>query len=136
MGHLPHRRAALDDVFLRHNRWILISPYSTSLRPDIDSDIATGMLMAVRNFVADALRSKNGVLEGLRCGGYRIHMAHGRHAILVVFSRGQGGENLNQCMAAVLRNIETARGQVLESRSGRTEDLRGVEDLLLELVQG
>jgi len=135
MDFLPHRRAAIDDVFLLHNSGILICHYSTSLRPDVDSDIASGMLMAVRNFVADALRSKNGVLQELRYGDYRIHMAHGRHAILVVFSRGKGGRNLDQRMAAVLRNIETAYGEVLESWSGRTEDFRGVEDLLLDLVQ-
>src|SRR3972149_580152 len=60
---LPRRRAAIDDLFLLHNSGILICHYSTPLRPDVDSDIPSGMLMAVRNFVADARRSKNGALR-------------------------------------------------------------------------
>ena len=131
---LPRRRAAIDDLFLLHNSGILICHYSTTLRPDVDSDIASGMLMAVRNFVADALRTKNGALREMRYGEHRIQMVHGVHAILVVFARGRGGRNLEQRMAEVLRNVEMAYAGVLESWSGRTEDFRGVEEYLLRLV--
>jgi hypothetical protein len=131
---LPRRRATIDDVFLLHNSGILICHYSTSLRPDVDSDIASGMLMAVRNFVADALRTKNGVLQEMKYGDHRIHMAHGVHAILVVFARGRSGRSLDERMAEVLRNVETAYADVLESWSGRTEEFKGVEEHLLRLV--
>ena len=135
MDVLPHRRTSIDDVFLLHNSGILICHYSTTLHPDVDSDIASGMLMAVRNFVADALRTKNGALQELRYGDYRIHMAHGQYAILVVFTRAGSPKNLDVRMAAVLRNIETLYGKVLESWSGRTEDFKGVEEVLLKLVE-
>lgn len=134
MDILPHKRTMIDDVFLLHNSGILICHYSTTLRPDVDSDIASGMLMAVRNFVADAMRTKNGSLQELKYGDHRIHMAHGQHAILVTFTRGGNGRNLEMRMAEVLRNIETAYGKVLESWSGRTEDFKGVEEFLLKLV--
>jgi uncharacterized repeat protein (TIGR01451 family) len=132
---LPHRRSSIDDVFLLHNSGILICHYSTTLRPDVDSDIASGMLMAVRNFVADALRSKNGSLQELKYGDYRIQMAHGRHSVLVVFTRGGPRKTLLARMAEVLRNIEVAYEHVLESWSGRTEDFKGVEEHLLRLVE-
>jgi len=135
MDLLPHRRSSIDDVFLLHNSGILICHYSTTLRPDVDSDIASGMLMAVRNFVADALRSKNGSLQELKYGDYRIQMAHGRHSVLVVFTRGSSQKHLHTRMAEVLRNIETAYEHVLESWSGRTEDFKGVEEHLLRLVE-
>lgn len=135
MDVLPRRHTSIDDVFLLHNSGILICHYSTTLHPDMDSDIASGMLMAVRNFVADALRTKNGTLQELRYGDYRIHMAHGQHAILVVFTRGGSPKHLDVRMATVLRNIETAYAKVLESWSGRTEDFKGVEEVLLKLVE-
>ncbi len=135
MDVLPRRRTSIDDVFLLHNSGILICHYSTTLHPDVDSDIASGMLMAVRNFVADALRTKNGTLQELRYGDYRIHMAHGHHAILVVFTRGGSPKNLDVRMATVLRNVETVYGKILESWSGRTEDFKGVEEVLLKLVE-
>jgi len=135
MDLLPHRRSSIDDVFLLHNSGILICHYSTTLRPDVDSDIASGMLMAVRNFVADALRSKNGTLQELKYGDYRIQMAHGRHSILVVFTRGGSHKNLHVRMAEVLRNVEMAYEHVLESWSGRTEEFKGVEEHLLKLIE-
>jgi hypothetical protein len=131
---LPRRRGAIDDVFLLHNSGILICHYSTSLRPDVDSDIASGMLMAVRNFVADALRTKNGTLDQMKYGDHRIHIAHGVHSILVVFARGRSGRNLDLRMQEVLRNIEMAYADILESWSGRTEEFKGVEEHLLRLV--
>ena len=135
MDILPRKRTLIDDIFLLHNSGILICHYSTTLRPDVDSDIASGMLMAVRNFVADALRSKNGSLQELKYGDHRIHMVHGQHSILVTFTRGGNGRNLEMRMAEVLREIETAYGRILEAWSGRTEDFKGVEELLLKLVQ-
>ena len=136
MDVLPRRRATIDDVFLLHNSGILICHYSTTLRPDVDSDIASGMLMAVRNFVADALRSKNGNLQELKYGEHRIHMVHGLQSVLVVFARGRNGRNLEARMAEVLRNIEAAYSRVLESWSGRTEEFKGVEEYILRLVSG
>ncbi len=135
MGVLPHRRSSIDDVFLLHNSGILICHYSTTMRPDVDSDIAGGMLMAVRNFVADALRSKNGSLQELKYGDYRIRMVHGRHSILVVFTRGPHTKGLEARMKDVLAKVESAFGSVLESWSGRTEEFKGVEEHLLRLVQ-
>lgn len=135
MDVLPHRRASIDDVFLLHNSGILICHYSTTLRPDVDSDIASGMLMALRNFVADALRSKSGSLQELKYGEYRIQMAHGRHSILVVFTRGHHMKGLQARMAEALRSIEAAYEHVLESWSGRTEDFKGVEEHLFRLVE-
>jgi len=134
MDVLPHKRTMIDDVFLLHNSGILICHYSTTLRPDVDSDIASGMLMAVRNFVADAMRTKNGSLQELKYGDHRIHMVHGRYSILVTFTRGGNGRNLEMRMAEVLRNIEMAYEKVLESWSGRTEEFKGVEEHLLKLV--
>ncbi len=134
MDVLPHKRTMIDDVFLLHNSGVLICHYSTTLRPDVDSDIASGMLMAVRNFVADAMRTKNGSLQELKYGDHRIHMVHGRHAILVTFTRGGNGRNMEMRMAEALRNIETAYEKILESWSGRTEDFKGVEEYLLKLV--
>jgi hypothetical protein len=131
---LPHRRSSIDDVFLLHRSGILICHYSTTLRPDVDSDIASGMLVAVRNFVADTLRSKDGSLQELKYGDYRIHMAHGRNAILVVFTRGHHMKGLQSRMSDILDNIEAAYGSVIESWSGRSEDLKGVEEHLLRLV--
>jgi len=131
---LPRRRGTIDDVFLLHNSGILICHYSTTLRPDVDADIASGMLMAVRNFVADALRTKTGALQEMRYGDHRIHMVHGTHAILVVFMRGSNGRNLETRMAEVLRNIEMAYANVLETWSGRTDEFRGIEEYLLRLV--
>ena len=135
MDVLPHRRSSIDDVFLLHNSGILICHYSTTLRPDVDSDIASGMLMAVRNFVADALRSKNGSLQELKYGDYRIRMVHGQHSILVVFTRGSHTKGLEARMKDVLGNIESAFESVLESWSGRTDEFKGVEEHLLRLVQ-
>ncbi len=135
MDVLPHRRSSIDDVFLLHNSGILICHYSTTLRPDVDSDIASGMLMAVRNFVADALRSKNGSLQELKYGDYRIRMVHGLHSILVVFTRGSHTKGLEARMKDVLGNIESAFESVLESWSGRTDEFKGVEEHLLRLVQ-
>ena len=135
MDLLPHKRTIIDDVFLLHNSGILICHYSTTLRPDVDSDIASGMLMAVRNFVADTLRSKNGSLQELKYGDHRIHMVHGRHSILVTFTRGGNGKALEQRMQEVLRNIETAYESVLDAWSGRTEDFKGIEEHILRLIQ-
>lgn len=132
---LPRRGSVIEDIFLLHNSGILICHYTATPRPDIGSDLTGGKLVAARDFVAGSLRTKDVALQELRYGGHRVHMAHGRYTVLVVFARGGSARHLTRRMQAVLGNIEALYEKMLESWDGRTEEFEAVDQVLLKLVE-
>ncbi|TLZ58816.1 MAG: hypothetical protein E6K16_08050, partial [Methanobacteriota archaeon] len=56
----PKEASLIDDVFLLYNDGLLIKHETRRLKPDVDSDILSGMLTAVQAFVKDSFRSDEG----------------------------------------------------------------------------
>src|SRR5207237_1780022 len=78
------KEAIIEDVFLlNHRDGILIKHETRRLRPNVDTDILTGMLTAVQQFVKDALRGDDYAdLNEMTVGHMHILIGRGNWLVL------------------------------------------------------
>src|SRR5205807_3085540 len=88
------KEAIIEDVFLlNHRDGILIKHETRRLRPDVDTDILTGMLTAVQQFVKDALRGDDYAdLNEMTVGHMHILIGRGKWLVLAARIEGDGSE--------------------------------------------
>src|SRR5439155_5380198 len=85
----PEEAALIDDVFLLYNDGLLIKHETRRLKPDVDSDILSGMLTAVQAFVKDSFRSDEGdELNEMTFGEMHILLGRGKWLILAAIIGG------------------------------------------------
>src|SRR2546422_3019285 len=86
----PKEDALIEDVFLLYNDGLLIKHETRRLKPDVDSDILSGMLTAVQAFVKDSFRSEDAELNEMTFGQMHILLGRGKWLILAAVIGGGG----------------------------------------------
>ena len=128
-------KARIDELFLLHRSGELIRHHSRSLRPDVDSDVLSAMLVAVQNFVKESFKFRAGDLEELKFGDQKIVLINGQHVIIAAVVSGPFPQRKVPAMRRALDNIEGRFGLRLEEWSGLTEDLPQIDDILSRVFQ-
>src|SRR3989304_5122648 len=82
------RSTLIEDVFLLHRSGLLLKHYTRRLRPNVDSDVLSGMLVSVQDFINDSFRGERGHLNEIRFGKIRIVIMEGKWTILAAGVRG------------------------------------------------
>src|SRR3989442_4960730 len=54
------RNTSIEDIFLLHRSGLLLKHYTRRLRPNVDSDVLSGMLVAVHEFLKESFRGAHG----------------------------------------------------------------------------
>src|SRR3990172_3555870 len=67
---------------------LLLKHYTRRLRPNMDSDVLSGMLVAVQEFIKDSFRGEAGTLDEIRFGELRIKVLEGKWTIIASPIRG------------------------------------------------
>lgn len=126
----------LETVFLTTNAGLLLSKYERS-KGQMDSDIFTGMLTAVTEFIKDSIRQSGLLPEEnvsmLKHGSFNITAIHGKTATLVSVFTGRGNEFLLEDMEEVLSEIESEFGDKIRKWNGRIEEVEVTEKKLRAL---
>lgn len=122
----------IEDVFLLHRSGVLIRHLSRRLKPHVDSDILTGMLRAVQEFVRDAF----GEGEGEEEGELKISICSGQHVVLATVIRSEKPEEIMDQMKATVKDLEEGRGDLLRAWDGRMSKVRFVDEFLKKLLEG
>src|SRR2546421_436379 len=89
------KEAIIEDLFLlNHRDGILIKHETRRLRPDVDTDILTGMLTAVQQFVKESLRGDDYAdLNEMTVGHMHILIGRGKWLGLAARIAGDGSES-------------------------------------------
>lgn len=120
------RRARLDELYLMHDSGMLIRHWSRSNGVAHDSDILSGMLIVLQEFVRDTWRSshqdEDAPLEQLRFGGQRVILARGEHSVLAAVVEGR---YLNGLPAKLQRTVQ----EFEQSNADRLADWNGNVDI-------
>jgi len=131
----------IDEVFLLHRDGLLIRHFSRQARSQMDSDILSGMLIAVQNFINESFigkdweQGKEG-LDELKFGEYRIAIARGTHAVLAAVVSGPHPEEAHRQMRLAMVEIEGRIGDVLAAWDGDMAKVASAAPLVEELLQG
>ncbi len=126
----------ISDIFLIYHDGCLIS-YVTSgsgLKGDMDSDIVSGMLTAINNFVADTFETSGGMIKTLQYGQFNIYIERGVQMYLACVFSGEPKGNFRWKMRKILIDIWDEYKVYLKHWSGDVNELEGIDDMLRELI--
>ncbi len=127
----------IEDVFVITNSGLLISHASIEVKPNMDEDILSSMLTAVKEFVKDSFGSggDEGELDELQYGKTRVIIEYGKHVYLATVVRGQESMDLRPEMKRMLKQIQRKFGHVFDTWDGDLGQLKGIENLARSLVK-
>jgi|GEM_PF-4553481 len=108
----------IDDVFLLYRDGILIKHETRRLKPDIDTDILSGMLTAVQQFVKDSFRTEEGELDELTFGGIHILIGRGKWLILAAMVTGDDTSTMSAQIKRCVVDMEDHHWDQLEDWDG------------------
>lgn len=135
---VPSNPAAIDDVFLLYGRdGVLIKHETRRLRPDIDTDILSGMLTAVQQFVKDSFRGEEGEeLNEMTVGQMHILIGRGKWLIVAATMSGGDVDSMNHQMKDCIQDMEDHNWDRLEDWDGDMEIAKALSPYLKKLVRG
>jgi hypothetical protein len=133
---LTKKKSDIEDVFIISNSGMLLAHKSKELHPDMDDDILGSMLTAVQDFVNDSFKDKSKFgLKRLDFGDSVIHIKKGKHIYTAVILSGEEPSDLDDSLGELVTNIESKYENVFDSWDGDIEALRGLKDMLEELLK-
>jgi len=131
---MNRRKPVIDEVFFLHRSGELIRHYTRRMKPDVDSDILSGMLVAVQDFVSDTFKFRKGELNQLKFGEYRIAIIRCKNAILAAVTAGPEPKKLESQLRDVCKEIETKLGDKLDGWSGMPDELSDADEIIKKLI--
>lgn len=135
------RKLVIDEVFLLHKDGLLIKHYTRRVRPDVDSDILSGMLIAVQNFVNESFIGSEGLqregqLDELRFGDFKIVIERGTWVIVAAVLSGDPTNRVKDEVKAAIQDLEAALGTTLEGWTGEMKSVEGADRFIQDLIAG
>jgi hypothetical protein len=130
--------AAIDDVFLLYRKdGVLIKHDTRRLRPDIDTDILSGMLTAVQQFVKDSFRGDEGEeLNEMTVGQMHILIGRGKWLILAATITGGDVESMTSQIQKCIGDMEDHNWDRLEEWDGDMDLAKALGPYLKKLIRG
>ena len=130
--------AIIEDVFLlNHRDGVLIKHETRRLRPDVDTDILSGMLTAVQQFVKDALRGDEYAdLNEMTVGHMHILIGRGRWLVLAARIEGDGTQSWTAQIERCIKDMEDHHWDQLEDWDGDMALARLLTPYVKKLIQG
>jgi outer membrane protein OmpA-like peptidoglycan-associated protein len=112
----------VEQLFLIHRKTGLLLRHLVTEETEFqDADMVSGMLTAIRDFVADSFRvDEREGLESIHVGELNVWIEHGPDAILAVVIRGTAPAALRSVMKETLEKVHLEFGDLLESFDGDT----------------
>jgi len=125
---------SISDVFLIYidGRLIKSVSFDTSIREEVDEDILSGMLTAVKSFVADSFKEESGGLKTLQYGKMTIYLERGVTMYLAVVFRGEPHYDLRKKMRKAIIYIWEKNKVYLKAWDGGYDGLENIGTDLAE----
>ena len=129
--------AVLEDVFLLYGKdGVLIKHETRRLKPDIDTDILSGMLTAVQQFVKDSFRTEEGELDEMTFGQMHILIGRGKWVILAAMVTGDGASTFSTQIQRAIKDLEDHHWDQLEAWDGDMALAKVLTPYVKKLIRG
>jgi outer membrane protein OmpA-like peptidoglycan-associated protein len=127
----------VEQVFFIHQpSGLLLSHVQAQQAIVKDPDLVSSMLTAVRDFMADSFRLKEGAnLASLQLGDLTIKIKQGPYAVLAAVVRGIPPHELDDTLSETLEKLHHVFGAQLEKHKGTNLSLQQSAPLLEECLQ-
>jgi hypothetical protein len=129
-------KSQIEDIFIITNTGLLLAHRSKELSADRDDEILGSMLTAVQDFVKDSFKEKSQYgLKRLDFGDSVIHITRGKYVYMAVVLSGKEPPDLEDSLEKTVSKVETKYQDILEDWGGELEDLRGMKDMIDDLLK-
>ena len=130
---LPFRT---EDIFLIHREsGLLITHLSSKQNLASDSDLISGMLTAIRDFVQDSFgKSSDGQLDSIQYGSMQILIEAGRYAYLAAVVHGYEPAGYRSQLRDCMHKIGNEYFRALRDYDGDASYLDGTQEILRPLL--
>src|SRR6266704_1505105 len=118
IGLYAMRRARLEELYLMHDSGMLIRHWSRKQGIVHDSDIMSGMLIILQEFVRDSFDDRRGTLEQLRFGQRQVIMVRGEHTVLAAVIEGRYVNGLPRKLQLSVWEFERSHSDTLAKWDG------------------
>ncbi|MEW5937584.1 MAG: carboxypeptidase regulatory-like domain-containing protein [Candidatus Thermoplasmatota archaeon] len=125
----------IDELFLMYSDGRLIKHFTRRLRPDMDEDILSSMLVAVQDFVKDSFGEEGG-LDEMKFGRFQIVLGRGKYIILAATILGDEIDPFKPQVAKCVKDIEEKYGDALRDWDGEINKLKGTFKYVMDLIDG
>jgi hypothetical protein len=129
-------KTVIDEVFFMYNDGRLIKHFTRRLKPDMDEDILSSMLVAVQDFIKDSFRDQEGILDEMKFGRFQVLLGRGKHIMLATVVLGEEIEPFRPQVQKCIDDIEEKYADVLEEWDGELSKLMGASKYIMDLIDG
>jgi hypothetical protein len=138
IGYLIGRQSvAVDEVFIIYQDGRLMAHQTRRLKPGMDDDILSSMLIAIQSFVKDSFKDESSThLQRLDFGEKKILVEKGSNFFLAVVLHGKRAGAVPAKMQHVVEDIERDYNDALREWDGDFEKVRGIKDSTDKLMKG
>jgi hypothetical protein len=133
------RRARLDELYLMHDSGMLIRHWSRSSGIAHDSDIMSGMIIVLQEFVRDTWKThqnEDAPLDQLRFGGQRVILARGEHSVLAAVVEGRYLNGLPKKLQRTVQEFERSNAGRLADWNGNVDVFPAVDRIAERFLRG
>jgi len=126
---IAFRPVPVDEVFIIYEDGRLMAHQTRRLKPGMDDEILSSMLVAIQGFVKDSFKDESSThLQRLDFGEQKILVERGDSFYLAVVLHSSRAGNVPQRMQAVIADIHKEYGAALRQWDGDLEKVRGIKD--------
>ena len=113
-------RYRVEQVFLIHSETGLLLQHAQTQAPAVrDSDLISGMLTAIQEFVRDAFNAPEDVgLDEFHAGDLTVCVKRGPLAMVAAVVRGVATQNVRETLQTTIEQIHLSHGEELEQFQG------------------
>ncbi len=132
----------IDEIFLMTAYGLLIKHYTFKRITDLNVDVLSSMLVAVKNFITDSVYgqlSEKGLsmdLKKIDFGDISVMFACGEDINIVAVVSGKSPKNIGKQLDRAVEKIEKKHKKSLADWDGEVKKLDDVKDYMEELVLG
>ncbi|MGD1060193.1 MAG: zinc ribbon domain-containing protein, partial [Methanomassiliicoccales archaeon] len=132
-----NKTAAVDEVFIIYEDGRLIAHQTRRLKPGMDDEILSSMLIAIQSFVKDSFKDERATqLQRLDFGEKKILIEKGDHFFIAIVLHGERPGAAPKKLRQVIDSVQAEHGGTLTGWDGNLESLRGVKDMTAPLLGG
>ena len=129
--------AAVEEVFIIYQDGRLMAHQTRRLKPGMDDEILSSMLVAIQSFVKDSFKDESAThLARLDFGKKKILVEKGELVILAVVLHGDRVGKVPQRMKQVMQAMDEQYSSVIRNWDGDLEKVRGIKDMASPLLAG
>ena len=137
MAYLIGRGSVIvDEIFIIYGDGRLMAHQTRRMKPGMDDDILSSMLVAIQGFVKDSFKDESSThLQRLDFGKKKILVERGENFYLAVVLHSNRAGSIPQRMQKVIDDIQKDFGSALNEWDGDLEKVRGIKDNTEKLMR-